>query len=593
MPFWICLHTKQSAPTGKPRHVDDAADSASNAKDMYGIRLNWIHLNPSTILGDNGSEELDQVSLTNRVTRRSLASIGASSIPRLPSPDINLALSKIDEWDRGQQNPDQGGFSVFAISSPPLQPPFPELERPHASPIPFSPTVHTAHASETDQTWTPPANAGDVRAADTVPAAETLLSLGSNGEYAESPISSLLLPKTRTESHVPRHLDILSVPSDQKRLIHHWVTFTSRKLVLIDEPHNPCRIMMLPMALKGLMSRSGESNANVAIFHALCASAASNLYNLGNMKNEQDRVLALNHDQQAITHLRNNLSEADSHQDQSFAMAIMACIAADAISGTTSRWRTHVTGGLAYLAKLHARGLDAGVVAAFQRHMVSMAILCEIPVPEHLKSFLENEASAESLEFTFPYYGVSRSFLHAYDRMTKLGTAAHDLTPELEKELDAFQLQQYLDFPTLPPQEMMSPDQCQGLVLHHTAQVFYYARLVFFQRSIRRAGLDTVQSLVELGIHELVATERVGRGELGNMMLWPVIVLGAECDTTNVQDKMRMWFKNQRKLGFRNLVVLEEMIESLWTARRGSSGSGRNVDWRDVITLPQFDVFRL
>lgn len=117
-------------------------------------------------------------------------------------------------------------------------------------------------------------------------------------------------------------------------------------------------------------------------------------------------------------------------------MAIMACTAADAVSGTTSQRRTHVTGGLAYLAKLHARGLDAGVVAAFQEHMVSTAILCEMPVPEHLKSCLENEASADSLEFTFPYYGVSRSFLHAYDRMTKLGTAAHDLTPELERELE-------------------------------------------------------------------------------------------------------------------------------------------------------------
>jgi hypothetical protein len=351
--------------------------------------------------------------------------------------------------------------------------------------------------------------------------------------------------------------------------------------------------MMLPMALKGVMSNSDESNSNVAIFHALCASAASNLYELSGRTNEQDRVLALNHEQQAISHLRNNLAQADNHQDQSFAMAIMACITADAISGTTQRWRAHVTGGLAYLAKLHARGLDEAVVAAFQKYMVSMAILCEVPVPDDLKDFLDDETASEGLEFTFPYYGVSRSFLRACDRMNSLGDAVNNRSPELERELDAFQLQQYLDFPTLPAQGSQAPGHAHALVLHHTAKVFYYARLVFFERGIRREPLDAVQSLVDLGIQELESIERVGKGQLGCMMLWPVVVLGAECANEGMQNRLRLWFKNQRKLGFRNLVVLEEMIESIWTTRRSSAGNKRNLDWRDIIILPQFDVFRL
>ncbi|KAK2592589.1 arginine metabolism regulation protein II [Conoideocrella luteorostrata] len=560
----------------------------------YGVRLNWVLLNASNIFSDD-EKDVDHGLESNRAPRRSLTNIGVSTIPRLPSPEIDSTLSSIDEWDPTQRQPSQGGFSVFAVGSAGNRQSLLEDLQPQPAPRGFSPAegVQRTVDADADRDWTPSSNvlsgivsSGEQTSVDTLPASETLLGLGSS-------VCSSVLTDTSSHPHVPRHLDMLSMPSNQKRLIHHWVTFTSRKLVLIDEPHNPCRIMMLPMALEGLMSSSKESNSNVAIFHALCASAASNLYELGDRKGEHDRVLALHHEQQAISHLRNNLAQADKHQDQAFAMAIMACITADAISGTTQRWRTHVTGGLAYLAKLHARGLDEAVVAAFQKHMVSMAILCEIPVPNDLKSFLNDEIAAEGLEFTFPYYGVSRSFLRAYDRMTSLGAEVSNPTLELEKDLDAFQLQQYLEFPTLPPQESLSPNQPQGLVLHHTAKVFYYARLVFFQRSIRRDRLDTVQSLVELGIQELESIERVGKGELGNMMLWPVVVLGAECGLPAMQNQMRLWFKNQRKLGFRNVVVLEEMIESIWTARKSSARSGRDIDWRDMIVQPHFDVFRL
>lgn len=564
------------------------------------MRLNWINLSSETILSDD-DHDVDSGTNAKKAPRRSLAHLGVSCIPRLPSPDVEVALSNIDEWAPGRSRRlDQGGFSVFTIN--PVGPNISGL----AAPTP----PESSHLDNTDDTpnvdveWTPSPNdfapSGTLEShsgsVDTVPVAQTLLRL-SNNEYSQpaTPVNTALEVTHRKEhsSGNLRHLDIMSMPSSQKRLIHHWVTFTSRKLVLIDEPHNPCRIMMLPMALKGLMSKSEESNSNVAIFHALCASAASNLYELGGRTNDDDRVLALNHEQQAISHLRNNLAQADNHQDQSFAMAIMACITADAVSGTTQRWRTHVTGGLAYLAKLHARGLDEAVVAAFQRHMVSMAILCEVPVPDDLKEFLEDESTSQGLEFTFPYYGVSRSFLRAHDRMNSLGAALKNPTPELEKELDAFQLQQYLNFPTLPPQQLQQPSQTHGLVLHHTAQVFYYAGLVFFQRSIRREALESVQSLVELGIRELEAIERVGKGELGCMMLWPVVVLSAECGDITWQGRMKVWFKNQRKLGLRNLVVLEEMIESIWTARKTSLGSGRDIDWRDIIILPQFDVFRL
>lgn len=354
---------------------------------------------------------------------------------------------------------------------------------------------------------------------------------------------------------------------------------------------------MLPMALKGLMSQAEGSNADVAIFHALCASAAYNLFELSGRSNEQDRVLALYHDNEAVLHLRYNLARTNEHRDQSFAMAIMACIAVEAVSGTTQRWRTHVSGGLAYLTQLQSQGLPEVALSAFRQHMVKMAIMCGFSVPHNLKAFLDDESGAsDGLEFTFPYYGVSRSFLRAHDRINDLLTNPEgSRTPEQEKELDAFELQLYLDFPVLSqqtaPSAAASPKN--SVVIHHTSTAFYYAGLVFFQRGVRDAPVAAVQDLVELGLQELEAIDQVGQGTLGCLMLWPVLVLGAECGEPALQQRMRNWFQAQRKLGFRNLIVLEDLVATVWRARNVPGASEADADWRGFIAQTQYDVFRL
>lgn len=168
--------------------------------------------------------------------------------------------------------------------------------------------------------------------------------------------------------------------------------------------------------------------------------------------------------------------------------------------------------------------------------MVKMAILSGFNVAENLKSFL-GENSEDALEFTFPYYGVSRSFLRALDRTNVLAEAS---APVSSKELDSLELQLYLSFPSGMPR-----DHSSGLspkvhnVIHHTAIAFYYAGLVFFQRRIRHTPVAGVQDLVQLGVCELQSIERVGGGDLGCMMMWPALVLGAECDGTELQGHMQ------------------------------------------------------
>jgi hypothetical protein len=564
------------------------------------MRLSWVQYNPhDTMDGDCDHDIIDSSHQPHtRASRRALTSLDPFRLlPSLPSQRLDALMNTIDEWCPGRSSElREGAFGVFTTNSP-------------ASPRLRTGTTLESLLHPSSRPWES-AVTEDLRG-DRYAFSATESSHQEIDDTPETMLQSVdhfreeLLPMHRAapdrvqedRQTSPRHLDILSMPSKQKRLIHHWITFTSRKLVLIDEPQNPCRTMMLPMALKGLVSQSTGSNADVAIFHAICASAAYNLFELTNRSQEQDRVLALYHDNEAVHHLRHNLDRADEHRDQSFAMAIMACIAVEAVSGTTRRWRTHVSGGLAYLTTLQSQGLDEAALSAFRQHMVKMAILCGFPVPDHLKFFLGDESgSSDGLEFTFPYYGVSRSFLRAHDRINDImANVPSSRSPEWEPELDAFELQLYLDFPSIPPHDLLATKNngINGIVIHHTSKAFYYAGLVFFQRSVRGTSVAEVQDLVELGVEELESIDRVGQGKLGCLMLWPVLVLGAECSAPEVQRRMRAWFHAQRRLGFRNLVVLEDIVATVWKARSSSSANVEDADWRQVIAKAQFDVFRL
>ncbi|KAF1933524.1 uncharacterized protein M421DRAFT_199106 [Didymella exigua CBS 183.55] len=578
---------------------DEAAPECERCRQMgvtcegYGLRLSWVQYDPHNTVDpeqdQHGRERSNQPEL--RASRRSLAPHSVtSSLERIPSPELDVTLTTLDEWRPGMSSEvEDGAFGVFTVHTSAPQRSHtnaPASQSSHDVADTIDQSIHFVvsapemNKNEDDIIFVTPAQSFDETHADSMTAAQSPPNLCGQNRHA-----------------LPRHLDALSAPSKQKRLIHHWITFTSRKIVLIDEPHNPCRTMMLPMALKGLISQAEGSNADIAIFHALCASAAYNLFELSGRSNEQDRVLALYHDNEAVHHLRHNLARADEHRDQSFAMAIMACIAVEAVSGTTQRWRTHVSGGLAYLAQLQSQGLPEVALSAFRQHMVKMAIMCGFQVPGHLKAFLGDESGAsDGLEFTFPYYGVSRSFLRAHDRINSLLiSSSGDRTPEQEKELDTFELQLYLDFPGTPPQAAPSAmaNPKNSVVIHHTSTVFYYAGLVFFQRSVRNAPVAAVQDLVHLGLQELESIDHVGQGALGCLMLWPVLVLGAECGGSALQQRVRTWFQAQRKLGFRNLVVLEDLVATVWRTRAVPGADKANADWRRLIAQAQFDVFRL
>lgn len=258
------------------------------------MKLAWVPCNPQADIDDHDS--IDDLPPDRRASRRSLPPIGAASvIIRMSSPEIDASLTQIDEWYPQESSElKKGVFSVFPAISPEQRfsesdgPPIPASDRGRLQSLEYGSTLEDTPGelsvttladtpgqatSATDEarfqsTSDPPRALNRSAVLDTVPAAQPLQPDYQSREDVDKESENTFQNTLRQQLvHAPsRHLDAMPMPSKQKRLIHHWVTFTSRKIVLLDEPHNPCRTMMLPMALKGLVSKEGDSNADVAIF---------------------------------------------------------------------------------------------------------------------------------------------------------------------------------------------------------------------------------------------------------------------------------------------------------------------------------------
>jgi hypothetical protein len=576
----------------------------------YGVRLTWLFSDgEGQFQHDANTPTVDTQFVRTRRSMRVFENSEAWITPQYSEPELDAMLERIDKCPTHSSGRERGLFSVFPmqrVSSPSqsnliicesssVQDPEEDIDDPEN--IDVSVTRETTNTIDSPTARNVPSQQPVHLKHNPTPLSgepgwrkltiEDTDGASSDGAQQNGPCQSHTPSLVQTAlSLTPkpaRHLDSLPTPSHEKRLIHHWVTFTSGKLVLVDEPHNPCRSMMLPMALQGIMMSPDESTADVAVFHAICAGAAYNLYELGGRANEQDRALAWKHDEQAIHHLRHNLAQPDQHHTKSLAMAIMACITVEAISGTTGRWRTHLDGGIAYLTELRKTAIGLQISLAFQVHLIPMAILCGYPVPVELKSFLNDDA--EKLEFSFPYYGISQSLLRNLDRINAFAAASDRNV--LQSDLDRFELQLYLDFPPNPDDP--NP-KTHTAIVHYMTQAFYYALLVHYQRAIRHSPLEEVQALVEKGIAQLELIEQATQDTAGSVMMWAPLVLGAACCGPALQRRISAWFQKKRRLGMRNVAVIEDMIKDLWDKRaRGDV----DVDWQHLIAQEQFNVFRL
>ena len=389
-----------------------------------------------------------------------------------------------------------------------------------------------------------------------------------------------------------RHLDLLPRPAEQRELIHHWTSFVTWHLVPVDRHDNPFRSVFTPLALAGLNSPSSESNGQIALFHALCATSAFSRSQLLN-NDARTLTLAMKHYHLAVMHLRHSLANLNDNLDVqrgSILATITMFSAMDMITGRSSEWRTHLQGGAGWLATIGGKVWDRDKSSSMvYQGYLAIAALSNINLPSTIDTEFESDDFLGARHYVLDrFFGLTRPILKHIVMMNtlikRISTADRDPDPEM---LDKLEMELYMQSPEDLDLESLDPF-VQTLTRHH-AFVFYYASLIYFQRTVRRRSPEAVQEMVKLAVGHLEEIEILGGDGIGCTLVWPPFVVACECLSADLQERMLAWYKVKRRHGFMNLEISKDIARELWR-RRSDAAEEVDIQWQGVLKDMNMDI---
>ncbi|KAL6252837.1 arginine metabolism regulation protein II [Rhinocladiella similis] len=535
----------------------------------YGIRLVWV---------DPNTQEREQ---------NSRRAIGAPAIYDDDSSfmrvDIPEALDTIESFSAEREGLSAGPFSVFL------------LDGYDSNDLRYGSLQHGLDSSLSHSFPTPSqADTGDDEEIELIYSPSTSI-------LSRSDIDSTSVTFDLSQAPTPasfRHLDLLPRPSEQRELIHHWTSFVSWHLVPVDRSDNPFRSVFTPMALAGLSSPSSQSNGQIALFHALCSASA---FSRGQLLNDDSRslTLAMKHYNLAIMHLRHSLANVKHDSNTSPVVdtqrgAILATItmfsAMDMITGRSSEWRTHLQGGASWLSTIEGNAWDRDKSSSMvYQGYLAIAALCNINLPATIELDMESDDFLDERHYVLDrFFGLTRPMLKHIVMMNSLIKRISNTNPDTSKEmLDDLELQLYMQTPETLDMENLDPVS-QALTRNH-AYVFYYASLIYFQRTLKRRPPEEVQEMVEIAVGHLEAIEVLGGETIGCTLVWPPFIVACECLSTDLQRRMVAWYMMKRRHGFKNLDFSKDIAEELWR-RRSERSSTVDIQWQDVLKDLKMDI---
>ncbi|KIW11663.1 hypothetical protein PV08_10965 [Exophiala spinifera] len=538
----------------------------------YGIRLVWV---------DPNTQEREQ---------NSRRAIGAPAIYEDDSSfmqvDILEALDLIEGFSAESEELSAGPFSVFLLDDygpGSLQCGSPQQSSESSLSHSFLPSPSQA---ETD---------ADEEEIETIHSPSTSILSRSD---IDSPYGSIDLSQA-AQPPALRHLDLLPRPREQRELIHHWTSFVSWHLVPVDRSDNPFRSVFTPLALAGLSSPSSQSNGQIALFHALCSASAFSRSQLLN-DDSKTLTLAMKHYNLAIMHLRHTLATVKHNPNTKPGVevqrgAILATItmfsAMDMITGRSSEWRTHLQGGASWLATIegNAWNRDKSSSMVYQGYL-AIAALCNINLPSTIEVDMESDNFLDEQHYVLDrFFGLTRPMLKHIVIMNSLIKRISNTNPDTSEELlNKLELQLYMQTPEALDMENLDPVS-QALTRNH-AYVFYYASLIYFQRTLKRRPPEEVQEMVEIAVGHLEAIEVLGGETIGCTLVWPPFIVACECLSSDLQQRMVAWYMMKRRHGFKNLDLSKDIAEELWRRRRSEPSSSVDIQWQDVLKDLKMDI---
>lgn len=381
------------------------------------------------------------------------------------------------------------------------------------------------------------------------------------------------------------HLKELSIPRNQRELIHHWLVFMCKNMVPINTVDNPYRVLYLRFASEGLDSTTNCSSSKMAVLHGLCAAAAENLNNLRQYKNDRSNLSPTWHAYVALQNLRQSIINPKQKDYESVLAAIVMCIMRDTMTGQPRNWRVHIQAALGILRE----PLMSGVEAASNLHVLVEQCLC-IAVFGNIEPDDDLESLVARLPGTGHYlskqHSITKTLLNFVTLINKLSKRSVEADPVT---LDRLELQIYLQAaPILRHDKSFRCDD--NIITQHYYHVYYYAILIYFQRALRHKPPAQLQDLVHEGLTHLEEAEGIAVESNGCILLWPSLVIASECSQQALKTRALRWFDRKKRHGFNNVNMGSKICLEYWKWRDENAVECLSMSWQSFVAGTNYDV---
>jgi hypothetical protein len=380
--------------------------------------------------------------------------------------------------------------------------------------------------------------------------------------------------------------------SQESRLLHGWVSYTSDLMISIPRKDNPYRTIFMPLALSAQGGGPGQPPENLALLHGIYAMTAFNMAQQQPGLTSSYTRLGTKHHRLCLKHLRRSLSGQQGSQPDAILATIILMTTIDCFTGNWSAWRMHVQGGRQWL-------LSAWKGPWKQQHTASMLyqifLMVEaVGTSAKVLHGVRNQASRpygndDSIfgmtELQHGYqldrlFGVTLPILEAIIHINYLGSRN---TPPAQRELENLRVKILLNDPRALRLDGIA-DETERKLLRHHAYVYYYACRIHYERVLYRVAPRTIQHLVRGALEHLEAIAALETNCNVTGLMWPVFVTACEAEDETLYKSVSWFFGKGQKHGISGYSSAHKVLSEVWRRRDQQRGENKpDVRWQQVM----------
>lgn len=374
--------------------------------------------------------------------------------------------------------------------------------------------------------------------------------------------------------HLPHFLSVSS--AEERQLLRFWVTSASGLMISTNHPDNPFREIVIPLVLESAASIH-KLPGHSALLHSVYAFAAFHRSQSQKPPDKHDALIAGKHHQAGLQYLRQSMENPDG-QHEAILASIILMTSIDIVTARSGQWRIHLRGGREWLTSLRGTwSVSKG------GHILRQLFHCvEIIGYSHdqytrfessSSTFFETDwemdmtssATPDSSENDYcldKFYGITKPVLKAIFDIGRL--SMRHCTPTSE---EVIALRNTLLLANPCTTRFPSPVAAVEKITRHHACSWYYACVIYYERSLKRSPSREIQYLVEQCLYHLEAIEAILKNCAGDGLMWPLFVTACEAEEEELRQRCIRIFANKTEKGVDGTPCVEGLVLEIWHRR--------------------------